>query len=1083
MRTTIPVSILTIRRALLACALLLSASAVAEVPAPWARWVADPNMTTPEDLSATACADATGNGHTLSVGVNLLPIYIHPTFTNDYSLAHADIRGNVFAGEGSGGTYASFSCPALKSRAFACWIKPYTKNHNYGSVSDLSCLLNGFSGMTIYSIYTQSVWHVAFGTRLAKEKMSDDMQGLSVFSDASVMLYRGELWQHLVFSLEDKGAADGAGNRLCDLAIYRNGELVASESNLSVPAGSSDTTCIGNATTWCGSPFVGRLDDIRVWTNSLSAADAKALYEDTRVHRLLGYWPMDEIKEVDGRRITPDKSGMGRDMELGSLVCVTNGMVGAGALFFNAGTVTSANESWDSYGLVSNGTYTTWADDISIAMWVKRDRLQSTSNGARLFRWKSGSAGFYVTYSEGTGQQGNTIADSTGTNPFVAGVVSGAAGRSEEWFHTLISYHYSTVTNDSGKLDLQICARIYRNGELFHESEAKSAGLLLIDMWKPGSLIYIANADSNTRPFRGTLDDMRMYVGELSADEVRAIYRGPAKVSAGEDFAVASSKATLHGEVSACSINPLATGYAGEPQWILVSAPVGGEGAEIENPKCATTAVTLPVVGEYVFAMSNEVAGVSYADEVTVTRLATGVSAAPTISVAAGSTTGLCAVVNAVVGDGVRVRWSKKSGPGAVWFGHDSSTNTVATFGVAGTYELECVAETDGGTATGVLGISVSGPAIEETLDGGLGMYVPFKLEEAGVFTDLKRGVQLDGNTGYAAGLETYVVPGVAGGYGCHLGNESGARLKVYSKSSSSYTDFDDYFDEVHSSNGTPKEPYNTISCWLYHDSNDTNIVWMSGVCHVNYSYGVHYLSDNGMSNDFAIRQNKSGNKCLRFKGPAGLNYTNRWIHLVAQVDNHKTGGSEVWVNGIKLTETSGNTLDYGRTTGNGTFWGGGIPALWVYPAGDPNESIADVSCTKFPGLMDEIRMYRRKLSEAEIRYLYEHPVPSSENAAPVVEVPLSGIRLVRRKDAAVPSSTFDDGRPQGSTLSYKWSVAKGDSTGLRLVQGVGAELTVTGLKAGEYSLQLVASDGERNTYSALVPVSIKDLGTVIVVK
>ena len=56
-------------------------------------------------------------------------------------------------------------------------------------------------------------------------------------------------------------------------------------------------------------------------------------------------------------------------------------------------------------------------------------------------------------------------------------------------------------------------------------------------------------------------------------------------------------------------------------------------------------------------------------------------------------------------------------------------------------------------------------------------------------------------------------------------------------------------------------------------------------------------------------------------------------------------------------------------------FWK--FDAADPYPPNDPNASIANVACKKFPGAIDELRMYRRKLSEAEIRYLYEHPVPS----------------------------------------------------------------------------------------------------------
>ncbi len=69
------------------------------------------------------------------------------------------------------------------------------------------------------------------------------------------------------------------------------------------------------------------------------------------------------------------------------------------------------------------------------------------------------------------------------------------------------------------------------------------------------------------------------------------------------------------------------------------------------------------------------------------------------------------------------------------------------------------------------------------------------------------------------------------------------------------------------------------------------------------------------------------------------------------------------------------------------------------------------------------------------------------------------------------------------SALSCTWSVASGDASGLMLEAGEGASLVVTGLKNGDYKLQLVATDGERTTYSALVPIKVISPGMRISIK
>ena len=109
------------------------ANLLAASPTPYARWMPDLSVTAE---GGGSLPDATGGGHSLTFGAGFNPL-------------SGDMRGVVFCGQAVGGTYGKFDCPSLRSRAFALWIKPDSGQHTY-TQSDLACLLNGFSGMTVY---------------------------------------------------------------------------------------------------------------------------------------------------------------------------------------------------------------------------------------------------------------------------------------------------------------------------------------------------------------------------------------------------------------------------------------------------------------------------------------------------------------------------------------------------------------------------------------------------------------------------------------------------------------------------------------------------------------------------------------------------------------------------------------------------------------------------------------------------------------------------------------------------------------------------------------------------------------------
>ena len=178
--------------------------------------------------------------------------------------------------------------------------------------------------------------------------------------------------------------------------------------------------------------------------------------------------------------------------------------------------------------------------------------------------------------------------------------------------------------------------------------------------WQNGSQLQgvftIGSNLGHTRPFCGTLDDVKIHLGHMTDEQLASLYNVPLRASAGMDFAVGGETAELHGTIEAFAGNAPVCGSVDDQLWTLVSAPTGGEGAVIANPHGQYTAVTLPVEGEYVFRFAAFANGTPYADDVKVTRLAAVAGNAPAVSATAVETLGLGATVAAMVADGVRVR-------------------------------------------------------------------------------------------------------------------------------------------------------------------------------------------------------------------------------------------------------------------------------------------------------------------------------------------------------------------------------------------------------------------------------------------
>ena len=134
-----------------------------------------------------------------------------------------------------------------------------------------------------------------------------------------------------------------------------------------------------------------------------------------------------------------------------------------------------------------------------------------------------------------------------------------------------------------------------------------------------------------------------------------------------------------------------------------------------------------------------------------------------------------------------------------------------------------------------------------------------------------------------------------------------------------------------------------------------------------------------------------------------------------------------------------------------------------------------------FPGVIDEVRMYNRRLTEAEIKYLAANPVADIDRA-PAVSAASKARRVGTRKEAAIAAAAGDD-RKAAAELTGRWQVVGGDAASVSFADAAAAETEFTAAAAGIYLLSYVVSDGENETWSEPVEINVTRSGMTVTVR
>ena len=1048
--------------ALLACGLASVCWAV-DLPDPVIWW----DM---EAVSNGKIADRSGNGRdlTLSTGASL---------TNGFGGANTSA---LFI-DGTKSGYATFSSPALGSRTIAYWIRRCVGAGPIGWAggNTYPYVFTGFSSLSMH-FSNNSDYNIDTSIFAGNPQQTPSRY----FTQGGLPKIHRETWTHVAITFDVTNTVEESSSITVSHITYKaylNGTCVAAPATdyAVTNIARSGTAVLGNNAVNASRPILGALDEFRVWDTALDAEQVWAEYvrkrDDYDQTKLLGHWTFDDhTTNASGSLVLTDVAHQAGDITCGTGVTVVDGGM-EGACVRCCGDTTC----WGTFALPvpleGDFTWTCWLNQSpdSYKDTLAKIGGDGRNRGPRLLA----TNGYYINLKGGESGEWDwrlIYVMTPGENAELS--INNCRASMGAWSHLAVTEHFTVGANGQRR----VVTRAYMNGEFAGEIAERDIGTRAAN----ANWIFANTAKNGTRLIEGMVDDLRLYAGVLSSNTIRRLYRGAAEVDAVADFTVAGETAELHGEIGVSAPEGIRAGYAGTPQWSLVSAPAGGEGATILQPGRTVTQVTLPVEGAYVFRLSNtlEDVGLSRSDDVTVTRIAAA-GVAPSVSVTATATTAAdepCALA-ATATAGARIHWLKVSGPGGVWFEPENAAATKATFATAGTYMVRCTAEKDGAAVTADVTVTV-GAAEACDLTNGLIRWWPlsgadFTKERIANSTRPTMGTNTDGVVirAFETGPAGYAMR--ANGFKSYfdLGNGLAETQSI-----------------ANNNNSPPTERYRAVSAWVWHDSSDTNTFKNAAIFMVPFTLGLwyNYNVGDGTADGLLLCQQGWGpndTSIAYMKRPYALPHplTDRWTHIYALFDRSQGTDFELWIDGEKQTPTSTPAGKRGRV--RTPFDVGGI-AYIASDAGADNgyskhSTTKEIMTRCFPGKVADVRIYNRKLTTREVKRLAADPDVAANRAPAIDAFATNTVRTAQRKAKPVATAAFDDGEPAGGSLTYAWSILSGDVAAATFGDASARETTFTATAVGTYVLQLEVSDGERTSYSAPLTVEVTVAGAVIVIR
>jgi hypothetical protein len=261
-------------------------------------------------------------------------------------------------------------------------------------------------------------------------------------------------------------------------------------------------------------------------------------------------------------------------------------------------------------------------------------------------------------------------------------------------------------------------------------------------------------------------------------------------------------------------------------------------------------------------------------------------------------------------------------------------------------------------------------PTTDPNIAGGLTAYYP--LNEGVGATAYDNTPEANDGTFSDAGV-TWITPGLMGAGAVHVDGNSGSRIDI--------------------GNWNPVAPNNqvTLAIWAKWDGPTTRSQGLIGKRDAWAADGLMFMFEISPfnNNQLALRQYSVANTDVTSVPVTMTDYIGRWTHLAATFDGST---ATLYINGADVN--------------SGPFYfGTGTSASMAI--GNTHGSAGNVQSEVFNGDLDEVRIYSRALSAAEIAYLADTtpgdsslhvPVPSS---AELYEGETEGHRIVNFRDFA----------------------------------------------------------------------------------
>ena len=324
-------------------------------------------------------------------------------------------------------------------------------------------------------------------------------------------------WHHVLFLRDNVNG---------ELRAYVDGELSINPGGTSGNEGNVGTL-FGNGPLSIGAesngaaPFVGDIDDFRIYEGALTDEDALALYNDgkgdfaaiTRESDLNGWWLMGENATFgnnvsDTIESVPDNSGNSVSINAVGTPKRVSGYSFSPNLFPESyATRTSAGPN---FLLATNDSSFDFADeDFSVSLWAR------SANGGgqwnKLFQRNNGGNVFWQAETDGGGKVIWNIRSGDGQNSEI---------QTNNIFSGNNAWHHLVFLRDTQTQEL----RAYVDSELSINPGGTVGAETDVNSLEGGGDFGVGAESNGNKTFPGDIDDLRLYDVALTDEDVLAIY-------------------------------------------------------------------------------------------------------------------------------------------------------------------------------------------------------------------------------------------------------------------------------------------------------------------------------------------------------------------------------------------------------------------------------------------------------------------------------------------------------------------------------------------------------------------------------